>query len=302
MLKYCVLTFSWITTATDTPTDIQWLKWALNVEYLQAEYFLRSVNGTGLEQIDIAGPIANNTNTNSTNPSNSTVGVVTGGRAVNFSTPLARQMAQEMAADHLAHVRLLRQVLADKVIPRPAIDFTNGFRNLSRLAGIGADFDAFANETSWLLGAYFFGDVAVTAWAGAADAFNNSEYALASALIMGADAYEAGEIRTRLLLLPTTPINNNTTSPGSSNSTIVFDPIDTANKISAWRNQVGGANKDQGLTLNGVANVVPADEQGEVFVRDFTEVLKIFYLTSNNSTATTTIPAAGGFFPNGISV
>ena len=85
-----------------TDTDI--LNFALNLEYLEAEYYLRAATGSGLSDAD----------------SGSNAGTVTGGQMVTFATPAIKQYALEIANDELAHVRFLRKAawLRGRVTPR----------------------------------------------------------------------------------------------------------------------------------------------------------------------------------------
>ena len=62
--------------------------------------------------------------------------------------------------------------------------------------------------------------------------------------------------------------------------------------ISAARDSLGGTGLDQGILVNGAANIVPADSNGLVFARTAAQVLNIVYLSPSG--------AAGGFFPNGV--
>ena len=126
-------------------TDPSVYNFALNLEFLEAEYYLRGLTGEGLppELIgDDPGP-------------------VTGGRRVAFATPYVREFIAEIANDETNHVRFLRRSARPSPLVelgRPALDLQNSFRLLGRTAGLGENFDPFADEASFLLGAFLFED------------------------------------------------------------------------------------------------------------------------------------------------
>lgn len=243
-------------------TDAAVLNFALNLEYLEAEFYLRAVYGEGLKdnQIDGTGKL----------------GQVTGGKQVKFESKLAAQYAREIASDERAHVDFLRAALGDAKVARPAIDLDDAFTAAARAAGlVGPDerFDAFANEDNFLLGAFVFEDVGVTAYKGGAPLITNKTFLEAAAGILAVEAYHAGLVRTVLL------------SKGLE---------DAAGAISDARDSLDGpTDLDQGIVdADGNSNIVPTDDNAIAFSRDPFQVHNIVYLTPEEATS-------GGFFPNG---
>jgi len=248
--------------ATNGPSDAAILNFALNLEYLEAEYYLQAVYGDGL-------------------PDSLTTGVgdrgpVIGGRKVQFKTPDIRKYAVEIAQDERDHVAFLRAALGGAKVSRPKIDIKNSFTAAARAAGLigpNQTFDPYANENNFLLGAFIFEDVGVTAYKGAAPLINNKTYLEAAAGILAVEAYHAGIIRTSLF---------------------ARDLGSLANKISAARDSLDGpTDLDQGILRDGKANLVPTDRNGIAFSRSAGQVLNIAYLNPDSV-------REGGFFPDGV--
>jgi ferritin-like protein len=243
-------------------SDATVLNFALNLEYLEAEFYLRAVTGEGLEdnQIDGVGDI----------------GGVTGGRKVTFADAVLEANATEIANDERAHVDFLRTALGDAKVARPAIDLDEAFTAAALAAGLiedGDSFDAFANEDNFLLGAFVFEDVGVTAYKGAAPLISNKTFLDAAAGILAVEAYHAGLIRATLQ------------ARGAEAATVA---------ISDARDSLDGeADLDQGLELDGEPNIVPTDENAIAFSRSTGQVLNIVYLNADSVTS-------GGFFPAGV--
>ena len=240
-----------------TDTDI--LNFALNFEYLGAEYYLHALTGQGLTAADITGT--------------GTQGTVSAGGLVPFQSSAVQQYGQRLAADELAHVRFIRAVLGSAAISEPTINLTSSWTTFAISAGLivpGQTFNPYANDISFLLGAYVLEDVCVTALAGAVRLLSNPDHIEAAAGLLGVEGYQAGSIRTLLANI------------GAGQA---------ANAISAARAALSGKPDDQGIIVPGNNfNFVPTDTAALVFRRTPAQVLNIAYGGG---------AAAGyGFFPN----
>ncbi len=256
------------------PSDAEILNFALNLEYLEAQFYQYAAFGTGLTADLLTGT--------------GTQGAVTGGHQVPFRDPVVAAYAREIARDELAHVKFLRSALGGAAVAQPALDISatnpNGsFSSAARAAGLvgpGVVFDPYANDENFLLGAFIFEDVGVTAYKGASPLISNKTFLEAAAGILAAEAYHAGLIRTVLYAkgISTTP-----------------SLITGANAISAARDTLDHMkHRDQGIVLTaGESNIAPLDANGLAFSRSYSDVLNIVYL----STAAVT---QGGFFPAGV--
>lgn len=249
-----------------TAGDLKVLDFALNLEYLEANFYSYATTGMGLESqsVDISG--------------RGTQGTVTAPTStmVSFSDPDVQQFALEITADEVAHVKFLRGlVLAAGHTPvaQPSIDLVNSFAAAASAAGLGSGFTPFDNELDFLLGAFIFEDVGVTAYHGALTSIAGKNTMKDAAGIMGTEAYHASNIRS-----------------------LIYDMGSAAQSaalaIAGAINSLDGQTYAEGVVVNGSANIVPADSNGLVFARTTTEVLDIVYLSKT--------AAPGGFFPNGI--
>lgn len=259
--------------AQSTVTDADVLNFALNLEYLEAQFYYFAAFGEGLPASLLGGT--------------GTQGPVTGGRRVNFTDPLVRQYAVEIAQDERAHVAFLRQALGAAAVAQPAINISgdaNGpFSAAARAAGLigpGQAFDPYANDENFLLGAFIFEDVGVTAYKGASPLITNKTFLEAAAGILAVEAYHAALIRTTLF------------RKGVEQMPAL---IQATERISAARDSLDDpTDKDQGIAPRGDAsNIAPLDENGLAYSRSAADVLNIVYLSSAAVTA-------GGFFPNGV--
>jgi hypothetical protein len=244
----------------DEIKDEDIFQFALNLEYMEAEYYLRGTKGEGLRPNDVG----------------SDPGKVVGGEKVPIKNKAIKEFLEEVAENELAHVRFYRKTLGSSAVARPAIDFDAGFTAAAKGAGLGPKFNAFENEMNFLLGGMLFEDVGVNAYAGAATVLKKKEHLEAAAGILAVEAYHMGMARSQLYEMGE-------------------EAWKAANALSNARDKLDGPeDKDQGIRVNGKANFLPSNDDGIAFRRTPQEVLHIVYLTEQSGVS------SGGFYPNGM--
>lgn len=247
-------------------SDASILNFALNLEYLEAEFYLRAT-GSALPD-ELTTGVGNR-------------GEVSGGKEVPFKNPVIRRFAEEIASDERQHVTFLRHALGGAAVARPTISLDHSFTQAARAAGLiaeGETFDAYANEVNFLFAAYLFEDVGVTAFKGAAPFIENKTYLDAAAGLLATEAYHAGIVRLALY-----------------NQGVIDDTVfAAAQKISDVRGAVDHVgDDDQSIGTADTLNLVPTDENGGVFGRSPEHILNIVYLTPERA-------GSGGFYPDGL--
>ena len=151
-------------------SDVDVLNFALNLEYLEAEFYAVATYGATLVQLGVI------TSLDQTGPT-------TGGHMVpGFANLPEAFLASALRIDEIKHVMFLRAALGSAAVKKPAI-------NLDAL-GYG-----FANVNDWLKLARQFEDVGVSAYLGAAPLISASPYLPAAAAILGTEAQHSGSIR-----------------------------------------------------------------------------------------------------------
>jgi hypothetical protein len=273
------------------------LNFALNLEYLEAQFYLYAATGKGLEASDTAAP--------SGYKGSYTQGTLTLGNAMQVGglSTAQQQIINEIAYEEQEHVRFLRSALGSAAVPMPSIDLSF-FGPLAVAAGILTSaqpaFNPFATFDSFLVGSFIFEDVGVTAYAGAAPLISaagvTAGYLTAAAGIMGVEAYHAAYVRTAL-----------TASAIAAGSATAFPYITYANQVAALRAMLTvGASAAPGMSgsvetaltlptsITSSSSIVPASPTTAVgFARSVNQVHHIVY-----GSATVGV-AKGGFFPNG---
>ena len=266
-----------------TDLDPVILNFALNLEYLEAAFYLAAVGR--LDELTAA------------DGGTATIALPDGfdgneGIAFTDDDANIEAYANEIATNELAHVVFLRTALAAAGAPvadRPALDLGPAFQAAAGAAfpSLGAEvtdaFNPFANSLFFLHGAFIFEDVGVTAYSGAAPAITSAAFLAPAAGILSVEAYHAGQIRTLLYAARETE----TPFGGATVAQVVAG-------ISALRATVGGG-KDEGIVNeDGSANINPTNDDGIAYARTPREVANIVYLGIDAT--------SGGFYPSGITV
>jgi hypothetical protein len=263
-------------TGTGTTTayvDADYLNFALNLEYLEAEFYLNAATGSGLSSADaLTG-----------------AGTVTGGGVMVPTTGPGISAAysafftaylNEVAQDELNHVRALQATitaLGGTPVPRPAINLSF-FATLATAAGITTSntFTPFDSIPDFLIGSFTFEDVGVTAYTGAAPLITSAAVLNAAAGIQAVEAYHASIVRTLIVAADFAAGNT------------AYETI--ANQVSTLRGTLGGG----GETALSKTSIVAANSSAVAYSRTPAEVLNIVFGAAGTGLT------SGGFFPSGI--
>ncbi len=310
-------------------SDNDILNFALNLEYLEANFYYLAAFGTTIDVASASSTAAGAAvlginGVAGGNSAGTTAGVVAntgqGGPALSaykvpFVSPLFAAYAVETAIEEGKHVSLLRSALGSLAVSQPQLNLTPAlFDAVAGLAGIPSSarpFNPYANEISFLLGAYIFEDVGVSAYHGAAPLITGKSTILPVATgILAVEAYHAGLVRTALAVADA----NATYFPTGTLASLT-------GLISALRNGASQAKNpgnnpedpnpdDYGLapqmvSLNGSTVIATqivdapgasAPAPATAFARTTSQVLNI--VTAGGAVAGAT--AKGGFFPVGL--
>ena len=279
-------------------TDADVLNFALNLEYLEANFYTIATEGVTANK-SAMNPI--------TLPSGSAAVTYRSGAKVTFSSPFVEAYAYEIAQDERAHVTFLQKALGSEgatPVTQPQIDLQTPFTTLGTLIG-APTFDPFTTDFMFLLGAFIFEDVGVTAYHGGApyithrglngDTVDNFTPAVQ---IHATEAQHAGIIRTSLYAVDAGYFSLGQGNPGMGQATAL------AIKIANLRAQLDGT----GGTAN-PTDVGPIITQSQAQVGAYTQVTDAppsFICPGRTPTQVLDVvyasptTAKGGFYPMGL--
>lgn len=290
-------------------TDNDILNFALNLEYLEANFYYLAAFGTTINTSNSASTAAGASTQTITGTGTQGSVTVKSNAQVPFLLPQIKSYAIETAIEEGKHVAFLRSVLGSAAVAQPAIDLQNSFNGLATLAGLSTPFDPFSSDANFLLGAYIFEDVGVTAYKGAAPLISQTSSGKtilqAAGGILAVEAYHAGNIRTAIYnldpnntlgyLTATQKISaaraaasktaaGTTTFPTTTYGDDV--PLTTGTTVS-----LAGTNAN-------ASTIADADLVNQIaFSRTTTQVLNI---VTAGGALTAGTKATGGFFPAGL--
>lgn len=292
--------------------DSDYLNFALNLEYLEAQFYTLAVSGQTIDQQGLGLTGTGKQGTVVTKPGGPTA------CKVPFANPLVANYGTEIAMEERNHVNFLRGALGSAAVAQPQLDLYNSFNGLAKLLGLGlTSFDPFADDASFLLGSYIFEDVGVTAYTGAAPLLTSKAYLSAAAGIQGVEAYHSGLIRTVLYgldqsqnmlqgsMAPAGTLRAIATAISKVRSSVDGNTLDTTkftmgDDIGLGTQMValnsGSTNLVASTLVNasttGSINISTTTAGSLVFVRAAKQVLNIVYASAAGT--------KGGFFPNGL--
>jgi Ferritin-like domain len=233
------------------PSDV--VQFALNLEYLEAEFYSVAATGQTLEQLGI--PISGS---GTPGPTTTSFGKVNLGNNLVFTSG----SLADISADETAHVMTWRTALMNNgftPIAKPPI-------NLDALASAGASLQ---NQQTFLVLARIFEDVGVSAYNGGMTLLAGSPYQMTASRIVSVEGQHVANIRLQIarLGIPTFAVDGADIIPPPTGTN--FFSTNLANGLSAYRTtgQVlflayGAANVTAGgffpNGLNGIINMSSA--------------------------------------------
>ncbi|XP_041016813.1 desiccation-related protein PCC13-62-like [Juglans microcarpa x Juglans regia] len=258
--------------------DTDRIQFALNLEFLEAEFFLNGAIGRGLDSIA---------------PSLARGGPPPiGARKANLE-PLVAKIIEEFGYQEVGH---LRAIITSRIggIPRPLLNlsvqnFANVFDNAVGFKLI-PPFDPYADTTRYLLASYVIPYVGLVGYVGTIPSLVRATSRSLVASLLGVEAGQDAVIRTLLYERA-----NQTVRP--YNLTVA----EFTNRISGLRNKLAACGiKDEGILVplslgaenRTNSNILSADPNSLSYARTPPEILRIVYGSGSER-----IP--GGFFPNG---
>jgi hypothetical protein len=156
-------------------TDADILNFALNLEYLEAEFYAMATYGSTLLQLGVITAAEQS-------------GPTTGGNMVkNFGASPYATLATALRNDEINHVKYLRAALGSAAVKKPAINLNAlgyGYSSVNSFLELGTQFE----------------DVGISAYLGAAPLISSSAYLAAAGAILATEGQHAGALRMACIM------------------------------------------------------------------------------------------------------
>ncbi|CAL0309231.1 unnamed protein product [Lupinus luteus] len=271
--------FFLILRATPTPegSDVDYLEFPLNLEYLEAEFFLFGSLGHGL---DVVAP-----------------GLAHGGHP-----PIGARLAKlgflvkdiilQFGLQEIGHLRAIKSRV--RGFPRPLLNLSSAAFGQVMNSAFGRPlhppFDPYANEINYLLASYVIPYIGLTGYVGANPELQHATSKKLVAGLLGVEAGQDAVIRTLLYERRRQIVHPYGVSVA-----------EFTDRISILRNRLGKAGlKDEGLVVpisegsddKVSGNILSADKDSLSYSRTPAEILRILYGGGDEH-----VP--GGFYPKG---
>ncbi|XVF01712.1 hypothetical protein REPUB_Repub04eG0112000 [Reevesia pubescens] len=258
-------------------SDVNLLEFPLNLEYLEAEFFLYGALGFGLDKVAPSLPQGGPT--------------PIGAKKANLDA-FTKDVILQFAYQEVGHLKAIKKTV--KGFPRPQLDLSaTSFAKVIDHAfekPLEPPFDPYANSINYLIASYLIPYVGLTGYVGANPKLHG---AISKRLVAGLLGVESGQDAVIRGLL----------YEHAHEKVKPYDIIvaEFTNRISHLRNRLGHAGrKDEGLIVpvtwgaegKVVGNVLAGDKYSVAFDRTPEEILRIVYGSGNES-----VP--GGFYPKG---
>ncbi|KAI3857396.1 hypothetical protein MKW92_021450 [Papaver armeniacum] len=259
------------------PDDVHLLQFALNLEHLEADFFLYGALGYGLDRVApelvMGGPPP------------------IGAQKANLDE-LVNRIIEEFGYQEVGHLRAIKTTVGG--FPRPLLNLSacNFATIMNEAFGYTLDppFDPYANSLNFMLASYVIPYVGLTGYVGANPFMKGWKTKRLLAGLLGVESGQDAVIRTYLYERA-----DYTVYPYE------YTVAEFTERISELRNELGMCGiKDEGICVppylgaenRTTSNVLSADYNSLSYARTPREILRIVYGTGNEH-----VP--GGFFPNG---
>jgi hypothetical protein len=257
--------------------DVDSLEFPLNLEFLEAEFFLWAALGYGLDRVA---------------PELASGGPAPIGAQKAKLDPLVREIIKEFAYQEVGHLRAIKETVHG--FPRPQLNLTAAnFGNIMNAAlntTLKPPFDPYANSVNYLLASYVIPYVGLTGYVGTNP---NLQSPTAKRLVAGLLGVESGQdavIRGLLFQKLSEKV-----------APYPYTVAEFTDKISILRNTLGHTGiADEGLYVPRAlgaegkvkGNILAGDQYSVSYGRTPAQILRIVYSSGSES-------SPGGFYPRG---